>query len=151
MRRRVPVWVTGHVAVSRHVYSFRGGWDVPDRRNGWRARRQGDGAGQSVTLVRVTALFQQLLELGSFVLKPYLYLKRKTNKNLGLLICKVKNVSNLVNVEKQCIFYRSTIINDKNQISFSTKIKQHNSLFNSNESTSHLCLCKMQYSSKIHN
>lgn len=45
MRRGVPVWVAGHVAVSRHVYSFRGGWDVPDWRNGWRARWQSDGAG----------------------------------------------------------------------------------------------------------
>lgn len=56
MRRGVPVWVAGHVAVGRHVHSLGRRWHVPYGRDGWRARGQSDGARQRVTLVGITAL-----------------------------------------------------------------------------------------------
>lgn len=55
--------VARHIAVGRHVYSFGRGRDVPDGRDGRGARGQRHGARYGVALVRVAALFQELLEL----------------------------------------------------------------------------------------
>lgn len=75
MRWGVPVWVAGHVAVGRHVHSLGRRGHVPYGRDGRRARGQSDGTRQRVTLVGITALLQQLLELRPFVLEPDFYLK----------------------------------------------------------------------------
>lgn len=55
--------VSGHVAVSRHVYSFGRGRDVPNWWDGRGPGREGHGARDRVAVVRVTALLQELLEL----------------------------------------------------------------------------------------
>ena len=58
VRGRVPVRIARHVAVGRHVYSFGGPRDVPYRRDGRGARREGDGSRHGVALVRVATLLQ---------------------------------------------------------------------------------------------
>lgn len=83
MRGRVPVRVAGHVAVGRHVYSFGGRRDVPYRRDGRGARREGEGTRHGVTLVRVATLLQQFLELRPFILKPNLHLNQKTRNAIS--------------------------------------------------------------------
>lgn len=55
--------IAGHVAVSRHVYSFGSGRDVPYWRDSRRARGEGHGAWNRVAVMRVAPLLQELLEL----------------------------------------------------------------------------------------
>lgn len=78
VRGRVPVWVARHVAVGWH--GFWRGRHVPDGRDGGRARGQGHGARDRLTLVRVAALLQQLLKLWPLILEPDLYLEPRRKR-----------------------------------------------------------------------
>lgn len=73
----IPVRVSGHVAVGRHVYSFGRGRDVPYWRDGRGARGQGHGPRDGVGVVWVVALLQQLLELRPLILEPNLNLRER--------------------------------------------------------------------------
>lgn len=71
----IPWGVAGNVRSGRAHWSLHGGRRAPDRCHRGRTTGKSTAGGQSVAVDRTTALLHQLLEFGSFILKPNFYLQ----------------------------------------------------------------------------